>query len=322
MKFKKLTRIFKQRVFLVFLVISALLWYFNRLGHRFTTEIDVPIRIVSDFYSDVWIDQPDMKIRVLVEGEGRRLAFYKLGMAEALNIPASELVFVKDVAQDNPYRNFIRPASVKRALTMGINDINFIQINDSLLSVNVSPISRARLPVHSNINIEADRQFMQVGSTMLIPDSVDVKAPQIILDSLRKIETQPRSYKRVRRSLGGNIGLLIPGNVISNVTTVKYSADITSYTEVEYNLPVEIDSLPRGLDAFVVPSSVDLLIMVPLRSYNKYNSLTPVASINYNHRVNNLSSLFEVRIDSLAAGVEIISVTPEFVEAFFTPAKR
>lgn len=322
MKFKQLTRIFKQRAFLVFLIISALLWYFNRLGHRFTTEIDVPIRIVTDFSSDVWIDQPDMRIRALVEGEGRRLILYKLGIVEALNIPASDLVLVKDPAKNNPYRNFIRPASIKRALTLGITNINFIQISDSLISVNVSPISKARLPIHSNIKIEADRQYMKVGATVLTPDSADVKAPRIILDSLRKIETDSRTYRRARRSLGGNIGLRIPRNVISNVTSVKYSADITSYTEVEYRLPVEIDSLPRGLEAFVVPSAVDLLIMVPLRSYNKYQGRTPIASINYNQKVKNLSSLFEVRIDSLAAGVEIISITPEFVEAFFTTVKR
>jgi|GEM_PF-2918627 len=313
---------FKQQAFIVFLVISILLWFFNRLGNRFTTEIDIPVHIVNDFGSNVWIEEPNIKVGCVAEGEGRTLILYKFGLIPSLDILASELVFLQDPDTTKRYRSMIRPASVQRVLTLGIKDINFIQINDSSLTVNVSPMGEARLPVHSNIKIESYGQYMQVGQTILTPDSVNIKAPLILLDSLTLIETESIHFTRAKMGINGTASLKIPQNVISSVTSVRYSADVTSYTEVEYKLPVEIENLTSNLGAIIVPSTVDVLIRVPLRSYHRQSSQLPVASIDYAIRHENLSPLFAVKIDSLPQGFDIISYKPEFVEVFFEPIHK
>ena len=316
-RIKVFLNLFKQRVFVAFLILAVLLWYFNRLGNRFTTEIDIPVHLVTDFNSEVWIDQPDLKVRCLVEGEGRRLVLYKFGLMPYFGIAASRLNFISAATDERPYRNMIEPRSMMRMLALGIKDLTFVQVTDSLLSVNVSPMGSARLPVYGNVRIEPDRQYMQVGTTIITPDTVMVKAPVIVLDSLRQIETESRHFTRARRSLNGSVGLRLPRSVISDVSSVRYSADVTSYTEVEYKLDVGVASLPAHMQATVVPMQVYLLLKVPLRSYNRYQSRSPVAEINFAEKDENLSSFFAVKIDSLPPGVEIISVHPEFVEAFF-----
>ena len=321
-RIKAFLNVFKQQAFITFLVLSMLLWFFNHLGNRFTTEIHMPVHIVTDYYSNVWVEQDELEVRCLVEGEGRRLMLYKFGLVGDLDVPASDLAFTRDYRSNNPYGNLIDRQTMLRALALGIKDINFLQVIDSLLTVNISPMKNARLPIRNNIRIEPDRQYMQVGPTLLTPDSINVKAPEMVLDSIKHVDTQSRNFIRARRALNGSVGLQFPSSMISEVSSVRYSADVTSYTEVEYTLEVEITSLPASIKPTMVPPTVDLLLKVPLRSYNWYQSKTPVAKIDYATKEDNLSSLFPVKIDSLPPGVEVISLNPEFVEAFFEKIKR
>lgn len=318
MQIRSIIGFIKQPAFLLFLIIASMLWYINRLNHRYTTEIHIPITLSTDYKSDKWVEQPHIKVRCLVEGDGTRLVLYKLGLVRSIEIPMSRLVLDKDSDTDS-YAYRINQSSMKRAMIANLSDLTLTQLSDTVIKIRVSDMHQVRLPIKNNIEIECRRQFTQVGEIRIQPCSIDIKAPSAILDTLRYIETRSKRYNRQNRPINESVELLIPRGVISNIHEVDYQADIAAYTEVEFILPITVKNLPDSIfTTTVVPSKVNLQARVPLRSFSNSRRYDPIAFIDYADKMTNISTMFRVQIDSLPYDVTISSITPSFVEPFFS----
>lgn len=305
-----------HRIFVLFLAIALGLWYFNKLSYRYTTEVPVTFEFTTDYNSDVWVENPDFEIACLVDGVGRNLIKYQTGVASRFKIPLSQISFRPTTSRD-PYMFEIDETSLMRAIAALQNDIAIVQIYDTLPWVKVSQTSTAMIPVKSNIEIGCKKQFMQVGQTKIEPQKVELRAAWAVLDTLQYIETESLMLEDLDHSVSGSIGLRLPHGVISQLPTVRYTADITGYTEMNFKLPVVIDNLPDSLTYSLTPILVNVVIKIPLRSYTRSYDRVPIASIDYRQRDHLLGTLFRVTIDSLPEEVVIKSIKPEFVEPFF-----
>lgn len=315
MKREKISHYIKPS-FWVFLLIAALLWYGDKLGGRYTTEVVVPIEVRNDFSSKLWIEQPLGEVNCRVEGIGGKLMAYKLKMVDRAVIPMSQLTLVPVRGQDRVFR--VDKSSLTGALAAAVKDLRIHEILDTALTIGVSPVEIRRMPVRSRIELGTARQYMLVDGIAFDPDSVAVRGPRVVLDSMEAVFTRRRKYKDLKASVAGRIDLEQRYGVLLSDKQVDYRAEVVPFTQHTLELPVRVENMPEGMQATIVPSRVTVVVNVPLRDYERIREERLHACVDYNQVRGEESGKYAVRIDSLPAGTEVMRVEPQFVEPFFT----
>lgn len=303
----------KWRLFLLFLVIAAALWYINKLDYNYKTEVSVHVKLTLDHNAVGWIENPEFDVLCVVEAKGGDILKHNVKWNHLIEIPASSL----SLERVEGYGYKISSTSFKDAVSAAQNKLHIIQMLDTLPQLRVIPLQSVVLPIKSRIEVNCKRQYMMVGDVEFTPASIHVRAPITMLDTLGSIETQVVELKGVNKSASSNVNLVCPENVILSQSNVRYNFTVTGYTELEYDLSVEFSNLPEDKNVVAVPSQVRVLVKVPLSTFGKSGVRTPVAVVDYANILDDGSKLLRVRIDSIASGSQITRITPEFIEPLF-----
>lgn len=291
--------------FIVLAVISAGLWFISRLSHTYTSQISIPVELVTDYGADLWVSGGKLSVRTLVKGDGRDLLLYKLGLGPKVIIPVSALQLSQNDSAE-PYLYSVAEKSMERALSSEQTRFTVVMITDTIEQIKVSMIGEARLPIVAKIEVNCSPQYMVRGGIQLKPDSVTVKAPLAMLDTMREIATDPVRLDKVNSLRSDAVSLVIPPNVVAQTSVVRYLIDVVGYTEQRYTVPITV---PAG--CLVIPAAVQVVVHVPLNvtypeAVRVTSSVTPVVGERYSRVV----------VEGLPSAAIVMSVTPEFVEVY------
>lgn len=315
MKFK--INILSQRLFILFLVVAAAMWYVNKLGYNYRSEIRIPVNLTVDNNSIGWVENTRIEVNCLVDAKGSDILLYKLGLASPTEVSITALTLTNAPHTKDDYLYRISDASMKDALDISQASLQIFQILDTIPWVKVSPMDDASIPIKSNIVINCEKQYMVVGQVKIQPSTINVRAAWTVLDTLKYIETEPIVLDDQHKSISGSVGLIMPKGVTASEKQVRYSADITGYTELEYTMPVELRNNPDSVSVVCVPSQVAVIVRVPLRSFTTDEIATPRAFIDYADRLKLRGNQFKVYVEDLPVGGSVAAVIPNFVEPFF-----
>ncbi|MDE5945260.1 MAG: hypothetical protein K2G93_06735 [Rikenella sp.] len=315
MRYRKISHYIKPS-FWVFLLIAALLWYGDKLGDRYTTEVVLPVEVQNDFSSRLWIEDPLGDVTCRAEGVGSKLMAYKMRMGERITIPMSQLTLIPVRGSKQTFR--VDKNSLTGALAGSVKDLRIHEILDTAFTINVSPVELRRMALRSRIEVETARQYMSVGGVRLDPDSVDVRGPRAVLDTMEAVFTRPRHYAEVKTTVSGRIDLEQPDGILLSTKQAAYRAEVVPFTQHTLELPVRVENIPSGMMATIVPSRVRVVVNVPLRDYERIREERLHAYVDYTSVRKEQSGKCAVRIDSLPAGTQVVRVEPQFVEPFFT----
>lgn len=311
-------------ILLIFLLVATMLWYGNKLGNRFVADVTIPVHLVNDYAAQMWVEDPDIEIRCQVEALGTRLLSYRWGVADAVRIPISQLVGAMPES-GSPGRKSDKISSVdycvgrgtlNSALASVISDMRVLQVIDSSLTLNVWPVVSRRMAVHSRMDITTAPQYLQLGRVHFSPDSVVIRGPLPVLDTLDGISTQRIFLRELHSTAGGRIALDVPRVVEASEQQVDYRVEVAPYTQQQVTLPVRVTSLPAALGAIVVPGSVEVSLNVPLGSVENIRPERIHATVRYSASTQSGHGRYIVAIDSLSVGTEVMCVTPAAIELF------
>lgn len=240
---------------------------------------------------------------------------YKLKMGEPAVIAMSQLSLRQVPGSDRYFR--VDKNSLTGAMATTLKDLRIHDILDTALIIEVSPVESKRLPVRSRIEVGTARQYMLVEGVKFDPDSVNVRGPKVILDTLDAIYTRPRQYEHIKTTVVGQIGLEQREGVLLSDQQVDFRAEVLPFTQHTLELPVRVENMPQGVQAVIVPSHVTVVVNVPLRDYERIREERLHACVDYRTTQQTHSGRYVVRIDSLPPGTEVMRIEPQFVEPFF-----
>lgn len=295
-------------VFAMLLVASSAMWLISKLSHRYTTEIAIPIEFTADYKADMWVKSAPKSIRFLVDGEGGTLLLYKLGIGSKIMLPVSSLL-INHSHGDDEYLFTIGEESLVKALATSQNEFSVVMMTDTLPKVIVSPIEQRNLPIENRVRILCDAQYMVVGGVTIVPDSVSVKAPKAILDTMKVIYTIPLLIDNCMSSQSGAVALVIPPFMATMQDKARYEAVVERFTEKSYTLPIEIPS--EDDNAFALPANVTIVVQIPLAHY--FEAQPPRAHLD----LNNKDKYKRINITGLPQTSKIVRQEPEFAQ-FYT----
>ena len=301
-------------VMIIAILISAGMWYLNKLGHTYTDTVSLPVFIENSADNPVGVIRNEHEVECRIEGTGYQLLAYRWFPKRNTITINLRRIDVRPISGTN--QSEITLSSLYNAISEQMTDVRLLSILTPRFEITTSPLTTKKLPVRSRIRLDLRNRYMQTGPTRLYPDSVEVKSLGVLLDTMRAVYTDERHYSNVSGSLSGRVGLREIPDVILSVSEVEYDITVEEYTEVDLQLPVVVLNTPEGMVPLVLPEAVSVRLNVSRSNYASVSSGELQAVIDYNDRLTNLGKQYKVQIPA-GEGVVVKEITPPYVELVF-----
>lgn len=295
--------------FLVFLVISTVLWLMVKLSEDYTTQVVFRLKI-EDVPADKWISSDEQTAKLSMTTNGFHTLKYKL-VREPKRIIALSLDEVPYRIESGTTYSFSSLYVTERiADFLGIQATD-LTMNDDKVYFNLEPLMSKVVPIVLRSDIRAQRQFGVYGIPILEPSSVTVFGPAEVLDTLRSVRTQMLDKLNVSESFITSVALdLMAGQLQSNTKSVNVKVQVERFTETDIKVPVKG---PESLNIRFFPESLTVKCLVAIKDYASINTDDFFVEID-TAQLHALQPLLDVRLKSWPQYVQVLGSTPDKVE--------
>lgn len=295
--------------FIVFLVISTLLWFVIKLSKDYTTQAVFTL-VYTEAPVNKWVSTPEQQVKC---------SFVADGFVTLRNrfLPKRKRV-IEIALSEVPYRleggftySYSSQYVVERiAHWLGIPSGN-VTVNDEKQFFNMEDLQSKELEVVVPLEITTQRQYQLYGHPEATPNRVTVFGPKNLLDTLTQLTTEPFRELNMSGTLRRSLGLdLLDGAVRCEVDRVEVTVSVEQYTEMDIAVPVAIAD---SMNLRFFPETVTVKCMIPIRDYALVNSASfqVLADTAQLHR---MEPLLDVRLTEWPEHVQVIKIEPTKVE--------
>lgn len=310
--FRNFLRINNSReflVFLLFLLVSFIIWYLTTMRGEYEMEYSPKLRLKNVPEDMIVIEPLPEQIDVVLKDKGDELLKYKARRS-----------FKEVVIDYRQYSNMAgRTAIYGRELAKLIgaqlsSSTQLVSLSLDTLQFYVASARGVKVPVRVNGRIEADNQHA-IQRVNIIPDSVTVYATEAYLDTLKAVSTPKVNHVGLSDSLnqtltlgGGRHGIKYePAEVMLHVAVSPY---VTKMLEV----PIEGYLFPFGMSLKTFPSKAKVTFRVSLEDYGWVSEKDFVLQVHYTQIQDNPLGKVSPRLAIQPSCVHNVKIEPSEVD--------
>ena len=295
-------------LFLFFFFVAGAFWLLQTLNGEFEDTISLPFRLKGVPKEVVITSQLPTELQLRVKDRGTVLLNYKLGG----EIMPLSIDFEKLKGNDNHVRMAFAQIEKQILQQMSVST-RLLSIKPDTLDFYYTQAKSKRVPVRFQGRLMAAQTYF-LADTLFRPDSVEVYAPQAILDTLCYAPTVFTECLEVADTLIRKVQLTSHSAVKFLPDEVEMSLLTDVYTEASVELPLEGVNFPMGKVLRAFPSHVKVLFQV---GKNRYKSLSEEEFrliVNYEELMKLNHQKYTVKLHHLPQGVLNVRFVPEQVD--------
>lgn len=305
----------KRFTFLFFLLLSTILWFLNALSREYSDKLDYPIRYVNFPPDFVLLNKPPNELSLDVKAYGYSLFYHKITPdvlplhVDFSKTPLRQLTFGDTMSY------FIESGYLQNEIASQIS--SEIKLNDikpdSIIFTFTKTISK-KVPVSWVAKLEFQQPFRQKGNVQLNPDSVIIKGPQAIVNTLDSITTSPLLEQSINENKQFELNLVQHNFITLSHNSVIADIEVEKYTEHSVTVPLNIQNLPDSLHLISFPNKVRVNFLVNLENFKKISKYDFKAALDFEHTKRSLTNKIPVLLLSSPNEVQILNISPKQVE--------
>ncbi len=292
-KSKKFDRFFgtlpsksRLRFFLFFVLLSFTFWISTKLSNTYTLDqsflinwIDVPEGII--------IHSNNKQIKASITASGIDILIYRL-INKSLNISLEQGRFTGKIGDVN-IKN--QQFSIQNQF-FGNTKLNFMI--PSSLDFDFSILDDKIVAVVPNVQINLRAGYLSDAPIKIIPDSILVRGPKSILDTLVSVKSKYIKLDDVYESINKKISLkLIPKIQLSELSA-NINLSVSRYTEKEFTLEIGLINIPKGVRVKLFPPKAKIKVTLPLSILKTINASDFNLVVDYNDIIKKDSEKLEL----------------------------
>ena len=261
-------------LYLLFVALSTLLWFLNKLNHEYTIEVARTILLDNTPFGLRVVDAQNNQITYRIKGHGYALMSYR-GWAYTSPIHINYRDSLRRFSSFHLNGATLSRQDLTTILSRHLpSDLQLIDIISDSLSFQFGWQLEKRLPIHANINYSLADQCMLVKPIELSEDSVNVIGTKDLLESLTAIETVNTELGTLTTSRTTTIPLAIPIGLSTSRNTVDLTLSVEQYTEKTLHVPIAVHNDTDSLHLKLIPAAVDVVCNIPLSYYDSLSTHT------------------------------------------------
>jgi len=304
----------KAFVFSVCLALASFLWFLNALEKHYTDHIKVDIRYINLPKDKDLTGKLPEKLDLTVDAFGYTLLRHKLSLSFS-----PVLIDVNDLTNNYLENKFLSKYTIslnghKEEIAKQISsEIEIISIRPDSISINVSNVIEKLVKIRPIVNASFAREFILQKPPVVSPESILVRGPQDILDTLKYIYTKPIELKNISNNVERDIDLVLLPELKSEVDEVTVQFSVEQFTEAKFEIPVQVINQPDSFQIKTFPAKIKVTCRVGLSQYNRLNNSSFRAVVDYLHRSGVISKL-PIILDRAPENVLSVDYFPKEVD--------
>lgn len=246
----------RLRFFLFFLLLSFTFWTSTKLSNTY---------IVEESFSIIWTNIPNgiipssenQQMNVSISASGIEILIYRL-INKSINISLSQADFSgeKGLIDLRSQDFFIKKQFFENTKLNILNPL-FLEFKFSRLEEKV-------FTVVPQIEINLRAGYLIDSSLKVTPDSILVRGPKSILDTLNSIQSESIIADDLYENFRKKVSLRSIPEIQLSESKVTVEVAVSRYTEKEFLLNVEVINLPLGTRVKLFPPKAKVRVTLPL----------------------------------------------------------
>lgn len=262
--------------FLLFLVISMVLWIVMTLNEESTRDLRCAVSVSNVPDSIVRITPIPPFINVSVRSRGTSMMKY---------------LFTDDLNMNIDYRNYVTGNQIlfKEQALKGFfraklgSDVQIQSVTPDSLSIFFSDNKGIKLPVKVDEHVVPGPQFAVVGKIRSLTDSVTLYSIDPLPRKMKNISTMPIVLNDVRTSQIIRVAIRTDKNMRAIPDSVDVRIDVEPLISKSRMVDVSTVNVPDRIRLIPVPNQVEVYYMVPMSIYKLADS-NPVFKVQADYK--------------------------------------
>ncbi len=306
----------KLYVFVLCLLFSTIFWLFIKLSQESQASFQKNIIFRNFPEGMTGVSQSDSLVTFTLETTGLRLITESyLAPSDTLFVDTDQLQVISHNGH-NVY--YMTRDDLHTRLRNAYGDWAGVRtVSPDTVKADAVEATSKILPVRLNADISYEKRFNLYGEITIQPDSVTLRGPKTMLDTIHELHTSHLEIENIRSSIRKDISLYIPSELLkADVKKVMVHIPVEEFTESTITLPIDIecpDPINKG-QLRLFPSKVELSYVVALRDYRMVSENMFQVSVTCPHAEPDAEDRLRVRLDKYPSFVDILNVRPSSVD--------
>ena len=217
------------------------LWFVEHLGGTYRLSLEYKVDYVN-LPAKKFQATPEQSIKLLVSSKGFSILNHLL-FGTTLKIDLSKLLKV------SKYEYLLSLPDLKSALQKQLtNNIRLEGFEKNILSFYLGAYLTKKIPIQPNISVDYKLGYDRFGAMKMVPDSVILQGPEMLLDTLKFIKMKKINLSEVSENFEEKIKLPALKNHLMRYESpqeIVLSFAVTKFTEGVFKVPFETINLPK-----------------------------------------------------------------------------
>ena len=299
----------KFLTFLVFLLISAALWFLIKLTKDYTAQTEFTV-VYTEVPASKWISTPEQQVKLSFVADGFAVLRHNLVRPQrrVVSIPLDEVPY--RLEGGNTYSFSTQYVVERVADWLGVPSGN-ITINDDKQYFNMEDLQQKELPVVVPLDVKTQRQYLVYGTPKVEPATVTVYGPKNVLDTMTMVHTAVFSAVNAAGPITQTLAIDYYGGVVrSEQLTAEVTVEVEQYTETDIEVPVRVSD---SINCRFFPETMKVKCLVPIRDFASVNAASFLVLAD-TAQLHGLQPLLDIRLAKVPEHVQIMKTEPDQVE--------
>ena len=299
----------KILTFLVFLLISAALWFLIKLTKEYTSQTEFTV-VYTEVPASKWLSTPEQQVKLSFVADGFATLRHNLVRPQRRMVSLSLKEVPYRLEGGNTYSFSTQYVAERVADWLGVPSGN-VTINDDKQYFNMEELQSKEVPVEVPLDVKTQRQYYVYGDPLVDPAVVTVYGPKNVLDTLASVHTVVFSAVNASGPVTQTLAIDYYGGLVrSEQPTAEVTVAVEQYTETDIEVPVKvIDSISCRF----FPETMKVKCLVPIRDFANV-SATSFLVLADTAQLHRLEPLLDIRLVKVPEHVQVMKTEPDQVE--------
>jgi len=293
----------KVKIFSIFLLVSSLAWFINKLSESYTSNTTFKLNYYNIPEGYLLKSVTKEKLDVKLQAIGFQFLGFGLSAKEiAIDLSEEE---VKNSKFSLSVKQIQKQVEKALPNSMVLKDLDKENIGFELVKIITKSI-----PVNANVKLTLQKNCMLDSAIVLEPNTIEVTGPENEIDSLQSLQTALVELSNIGEDFSKRATILTP-KVFKSTTysaeNVIVKGNVSRFSEkIINNIPIKVINLPKDTMVKIFPDRAKILCKAKLDVLKKISEEDFVVIANYN---NMLQGNEKVSLEITSAPNEVYSAT-------------
>lgn len=266
-KFFKSLKSGRLNMFLIFLGLSFVFLLLTKFTKEYTKTIEFEIAPINAQPNHVILNDTTHNFDITLRTYGFKFLRYYLSKPNiTVNLNDLDIVGNKYI--------WTKSKGIAHVNSQFTENVNLLAVNPDSIVFRFDTNAVKTVPIEFQSNITFKPGYDVSGKYKIIPDSIKIVGPKILIDTINVIKTEILEIKNSNSNFENQLNIILPDstkNITYSQKHVVIKGIVEKFTEGTIEVPVDIINIPEGSKINYFPKTVRVKYYVSLSNFKQIN---------------------------------------------------